>query len=69
MPRQVGLDRARIGFAQQGLELGEDLLDRLEVGRRARPEAQLGAGAADQAGHRFAPVAGAIVHDDDIAGG
>src|SRR6516162_1795629 len=28
-----GLGGARIGFAQQGLELGEDLLDRVEVGR------------------------------------
>jgi hypothetical protein len=27
-----GFDRARVDFAQQGLQLGEDLLDRIEIG-------------------------------------
>ena len=34
----------RGGFAQQGLELGEDLLDGIEVGRVGRQEEELGAG-------------------------
>ena len=63
-----GLNGARVGLAQQGLELGEDLRDRVEIGRVARQEEQLGAGAADQAAHRLALVTAEIVHDDDIAG-
>jgi hypothetical protein len=38
---------SRVGLAQQGLELGKDLLDRIEIGRVARQEEQLGAGGAD----------------------
>ncbi len=48
-----GLDGARIGFAQQGLELGKDLFDRIEIGRVTRQEEQLGAGGADQAAARI----------------
>ena len=55
-----GLNCARVGLAQQGLELGEDLLDRIEIGRVARQEEQLGAGAADQAAHRLALVTAEI---------
>jgi len=43
-----GLDGTRIGFSQQGLELREDLLDRVEVGRVTRQEEQFGAGSSDQ---------------------
>ena len=68
MPPPGGLGGARIGFAQQGLELGEDLLDRVEVGRVARQEEQLGAGAADQLTNRLALMAAEVVHDDDVAG-
>jgi hypothetical protein len=39
-----GLDGAWVSFAQQGLELGEDL-----VGRITRQAEQFGAGGADQA--------------------
>ena len=38
--------------AQQCLELGKDRLDRIEIGRVARQEEQLGTGAADQVAHR-----------------
>ena len=62
-----GLGRAGVGFAQQGLELGEDLLDRIEIGRVARQEEQLGASAADQVAYRLAFVTAEIVHDDDVA--
>ena len=59
---------ARGGFAQQVLELGEDLLDRVQIGRVFRQEEELGAGGADGVAHRLALVAAEIVHDDDVAG-
>ena len=62
------LDRAGIGFAQQGLELGEDVFDWIEIGRVAGQEEQLGAGSADQATHGFSLVAAEIVHRDDVTG-
>jgi hypothetical protein len=31
-------NRTRVGFAQQGFELDEDLFDRIEIGRIARQE-------------------------------
>jgi hypothetical protein len=64
----AGLDRAGIGFAQQGLELGEDVFDWIEIGRVAGQEEQLGASGADQATHGFSLVAAEIVHDDDVTG-
>ena len=62
------LGGARIGFAQQGLELGKDRLDRVEIGRVARQEEQLGAGAADQLADRLALMAAEVVHDDNVTG-
>jgi hypothetical protein len=47
MPRQVASIVRGSGFAQQGLELGEDLIDRIEIGRVAGQEEQVGAGSAD----------------------
>ena len=55
------------GFSQQVLELGEDLLDRIEVGRVFRQEEELGASRSDRPSNRCAFVAAEIVHDDDIA--
>jgi hypothetical protein len=49
---------ARIGFAQEGLELGEDLFDRVEIGRVARQEEQFGAGGSDQVADGLAFVRG-----------
>ena len=63
-----GFDGSLGGLAQQGLELGEDLLDGIEVGTVGRQEEQLGAGGADGAAHGLAFVAAEIVHDDDVAG-
>ena len=63
-----GFDGSRGGFAQQVLELGEDLLDGVQVGRVFRQEEQLGAGCADGLANGFALVAAEIVHDDDVAG-
>ena len=43
-------DGSSSGLAQQVLELGEDLFDRVQVGRVLRQEKELGAGGADEAG-------------------
>jgi hypothetical protein len=61
-----GIDGACGGFAQQVLELGKDLLDRVEVGRIFRQEDQSGAGLADELTHGVALVAAEIVHNDDV---
>ena len=60
-------ERARGGLSQQVLELGEDLLDRVQVGRVLRQEEQFGTGGANELPHRLAFVAAEIVHDDDVA--
>ena len=48
-------------------ELGEDLLDGIEVGRVLGQEDQFGAGLADRLAYRLALVAAEIIHDDDVA--
>ena len=63
-----GLERSRGGLSEQMLELGEDLLDGVEVRGVFGQEEQLGARRADQLARGFAFVAAEIVHDDDIAG-
>src|SRR3979490_2941921 len=60
--------RARGGLAQQVLELGEDLFDRVQVRRVFRQEEELGPGCADELAHRFGFVTTEIVHDHDVAG-
>ena len=69
MPRQVASTVRSSAFRSRVFELGEDLLDRVEVGRVGRQEEQLGAGGADRSADRLAFVAAEIVHDDDVAGG
>ena len=49
-------------------EFGEDLLDRVEVGRVFWQENEMRAGFANGRAHDFALVAAEIVHDDDVAG-
>jgi hypothetical protein len=49
------------------LELGEDLLDRIEVGTIGRQEEQLGASRADGLPDRLALVASEVVDDHDIS--
>jgi len=61
------LDGAFGGLAQQGLELGKDLLDRIEVWAVGRQEEQLGAGSANSLTHGLALMAAEIVDDDDVA--
>jgi hypothetical protein len=50
------------------LELGEELFDRIEVGRVFRQKQQPCAGGADRLAHRLALVAAEVVEDDDVAG-
>jgi hypothetical protein len=66
--RANGFDRSGGGFSQQVLELGEDLLDGVEVGRIFWKEEELGPGGADELAHGFAFVAAEIVDDDDVTG-
>lgn len=61
------VDGSRRGFAEQVLELGKDLFDRVEVGRVFWQEEELGADGADELANCFAPVAAEIIQDDDIA--
>jgi hypothetical protein len=61
------LDGALSGLAEQGFELGEDLLDGIEIGAVGGQEEELGAGPADGPSHRLAFVRSQIVHDDDVA--
>lgn len=56
------------GLAHEVLELGEDLLDWVEVGAIGRQEQELGTGAADRLANGGPFVAGEVIHDDDIAG-
>ena len=51
------------------LELGEELLDRVEVGAVGRQEEEMGAGGPDGAAGGLALVAAEIVEDDDVAFG
>lgn len=55
------------GLSQQVLELGEHLLDRVQVGRVWRQVEQLGLGGTDGLADSWAFVAGEVVHDDDVA--
>ena len=57
---------SRLVGPQEGLELGEHLLGRLEIGAAGRKEQQAGACASGRRAHRFGFVA-AVVHDDDAA--
>src|SRR6267142_6044554 len=59
---------SRGGLAQQALELGEDLFDRVQVRRAFWQEEELGPGCADELAHRFGFVTTEIVHDHDVAG-
>jgi hypothetical protein len=53
--------------AQVVLELSEELLDRVEVGRVFGQEDEPGAGTSDGAAHRLCLVRAEIVHDGQIA--
>jgi hypothetical protein len=65
--RDQGVEGPRGGFSQQSFDLGEELLDRIEIGTVSGKVSQFGACGFDgllDAGHF---VAGKIVHHDDVA--
>src|SRR3989338_9399071 len=64
-----GLDVAGLCLAHEVLELGEDLLDRVEVGTVGRQEDQMRAPGADSGAGGIALVAAEVVHDHHVAGG
>ena len=69
MRRQTASTRSLAGLAQQVLELGEDLLDRVEIGAVGRQEDQLARRPLRMAARTaLALVAAEIVHDHDVAG-
>jgi hypothetical protein len=61
------LDGACGGAAQQAFELGEDLLDRVEVGAVGRQVEHSGASGGDRLAHARHLVGGEIVHHHEIA--
>jgi len=62
-----GLEGTGGGFAQQGLELGEELFDGIEVRGIRRQIEQGGAGGFDSSAHADDLMRGEIVHHDDVA--
>ena len=60
-------NRALFVFAQVRLELGEGLLDRVQVGGIGRQVAQLRASGFDCAANVFAFVSAKVVHHDDVS--
>ena len=60
-------DGSLCGFAQQMFELGEDLLDRIEVGAIWWQEQEARTSGPDRLPDGRSLVAGEIVHDDDVA--
>lgn len=62
------VDGSLLGCAHPVLDLGEGLLDRIEVGRIGRQEPEPCVGGLDELTDRRGFVAAEIVHDDDVAG-
>lgn len=56
------------GLTEPVFELGEELLDRVQIGRVFRQVEEPSAGRADGLAHSFAFVRAKIVHDHDVAG-
>ena len=63
-----GFVSSRSDLSEQGLKLGEDLLDRIEIGRVFREEYQARPGVADRLPHGLSLVRAEIVEDHDVAG-
>ena len=62
------LDGSLLGLAHPVLDLGEGLLDGIEVGRVRRQIPEPGIGGADHLANGSGLVGAEIVHDDDVAG-
>ena len=62
-----GFVASRPRLSQQGFELGEDLLDRIEIGRVFRQEDEASADIADRRPHDLSLMRAEIVEDHDVA--
>ena len=62
-----GLDVTRLSVSDEMLELGEDLLDRVEIGAVGRQKDEVRAFGSNDGAGGFALVAAEVVQDDDIA--
>src|SRR5215211_7424099 len=62
-----GLNGPGLGLAEPVLELGEELLDGVQVGAVGRQEEEMGADGPDGAACRLSLVAAEIVEDDEVA--
>jgi len=62
-----GFVTSRAGLSQQGLELGEDLLDWIEVWGVFRQEHEAGPDVPDRSSHGFSFVGAEVVEDHDVA--
>jgi hypothetical protein len=62
-----GLGGSLCGFSEPVFELGEELLDRVQIGRVFWQVEELGAGGTNGATHGVGLVRAEIVHDDDVA--
>ena len=60
-------ERSRRRFAQQVLQLGEDLFDRIQVGRVFGQEEQFSARRSDRPPNGLSFVAAQIIHHDDVS--
>jgi hypothetical protein len=58
---------SRFRLSQESFELGEDLLDGVEVGRVLRQEDEAGSNISDRLPHGFSLVGAEIVEDYDVA--
>jgi hypothetical protein len=58
---------SRSDLSQQGFELGEDLLDRIEIGRVFRQKDEASPDIADRSSHGLSLVGAEIVEDHDVA--
>ena len=58
---------SRSRLSQQGFELGEDLLDRIEVGRVFRQKHKARADVPDRPSHGLSLVGAEVVQDHDVA--
>jgi hypothetical protein len=62
-----GVKGSGSGFSQERFELGEHLLDGIEVGRVFWQEDEPGSGGSDRLSHRLSFVRAEIVENDDVA--
>lgn len=63
-----GFSGTLVGFSEQGFELGEGLLDRIEVRAVGRQQEAMGAGISKGSADGLAFVTAEIVEHDDVAG-